>query len=92
MEQWWEYECERGRERWEEVVRVLLCAPPPRLRHSLSFLVPQLTKPLHARAPTPTGGAQSFPSAVFGGVQPTSLAFRVLQLSCCIGSRWIGEV
>lgn len=79
MEQWWEYECMnvRGREWWEEEVRVLLCAPPPRLRHSLSFL-PQSTKPLHARAPTPTGGAQSFSSAVFGGVQPTGLAF----LSC----------
>jgi len=67
----------RGRGWWEEEVRVLLCAPPPRLRHSLSFL-PQLTKPLHARAPTSTGGAQSFSSAVFGGVQPTGLAF----LSC----------
>jgi hypothetical protein len=52
------------------VTRSAFCAAPPI----------DETPPC-ARAPTPTGGAQSFPSAVFGGVQPTSLAFCLLQLS-----------
>jgi hypothetical protein len=61
------------REWWEEV-RVLLCAPPPHLM-SLSFLSPNRQHPSMRAPPTPTGGDQSFTSAVFGGVQPTGLAF-----------------
>ena len=52
---------------WWEEVRVLLCAPP-RACVTLSFL-----SPIDRSPSIIDGGDQSLTSAVFGGVQPTSL-------------------